>query len=251
MKKLIISDIDGTLHINGSISQENKDFVKRVQDEGHLFTLATGRHINSTLPIIKELNINLPVVCSNGGIIYDFMNDKIIKSFHLDKEVVYQCIDICTKYNTNYYLYSEETIHGSKEAIEELLKHFAYVEIDEIKGKDLDNLINRGIIKVLITEFDASKLELVSKEINQIKNMKAVISGHGLINVGSPDASKAFDIKDELIKIGDEDNDISMITLANIGIAMRVGSDKLKELANDITTKDDETALARALSKYL
>ena len=67
---LIALDIDGTvLHEDGTLSPEVIIAVQKARDAGHEVTLATGRSVSMTIPILERLNI-IPeyVVCSNGAI---------------------------------------------------------------------------------------------------------------------------------------------------------------------------------------
>ena len=67
---LIALDIDGTvLHEDGHLSDQVVIAVQRARDAGHEVTLATGRSVSMTIPILERLNI-VPefVVCSNGAI---------------------------------------------------------------------------------------------------------------------------------------------------------------------------------------
>jgi 5-amino-6-(5-phospho-D-ribitylamino)uracil phosphatase len=67
---LIALDIDGTvLHEDGTLSPEVIEAVQAARDAGHEVTLATGRSVSMTIPILERLHI-VPefVVCSNGAI---------------------------------------------------------------------------------------------------------------------------------------------------------------------------------------
>ncbi|MDA8887458.1 HAD family hydrolase, partial [Pontimonas sp.] len=65
---LIALDIDGTvLHEDGHLSDEVLIAVQKARDAGHEVTLATGRSVSMTIPILERLNITPEfVVCSNG-----------------------------------------------------------------------------------------------------------------------------------------------------------------------------------------
>ena len=68
---LVALDVDGTvLHEDGTLSDPVIREVRRVRDEGHEVTLATGRSVALTLPVLEQLEISPQyVVCSNGAII--------------------------------------------------------------------------------------------------------------------------------------------------------------------------------------
>ena len=68
---LVALDIDGTvLHEDGTLSQTVIREVQRVRDLGHEVTLATGRSVSMTLPVLEQLELSPEyVVSSNGAIL--------------------------------------------------------------------------------------------------------------------------------------------------------------------------------------
>ncbi len=69
---LYISDLDGTL-LNSSkkIKPRSVDMLNDMIENGVMFTYSTARRINSSAPIMKDVNINIPVALMNGVFIYD------------------------------------------------------------------------------------------------------------------------------------------------------------------------------------
>jgi Cof subfamily protein (haloacid dehalogenase superfamily) len=67
---LVALDVDGTvLHQDGTLSDAVVEAVHQARDAGHYVTLATGRSVSSTLPILDRLGIAPKyVVCANGAI---------------------------------------------------------------------------------------------------------------------------------------------------------------------------------------
>ena len=69
---LVVSDMDYTLLMTGKeISEENKRAVKALSDNNIAFSLATGRCPFMIGKYIDELNLNVPIICSNGAVLYD------------------------------------------------------------------------------------------------------------------------------------------------------------------------------------
>ncbi len=70
-QRLVVLDIDGTvMRHDGVIDPSIRDAVAQVVEAGHLLTLATGRSVDSTLPVLGELGIHPDyVVCSNGAVV--------------------------------------------------------------------------------------------------------------------------------------------------------------------------------------
>ena len=87
---LYISDLDGTLLLpDGTFPKESKQRLNHLIDKGMKFTIATARNYDSAHPILKGLNLRLPVVLFNGVYLADFHNGKILEHTQfIDKEVV-------------------------------------------------------------------------------------------------------------------------------------------------------------------
>ncbi len=67
---LVALDIDGTvLHENGTLSEQVRREVARVRDNGHEVTLATGRSVSMTLPVLEQLELSPEYVVSSNGAI--------------------------------------------------------------------------------------------------------------------------------------------------------------------------------------
>ena len=56
---------------------------------------------------------------------------------------------------------------------------------------------------------------------------------------------------DETMAIGDAGNDLAMIEKAHIGVAMANSFPKIKEVANYITTSNEESGVAHAINKFV
>lgn len=69
-RHLIALDLDGTVvHYDGTIDAEVAASVRALADAGHEVVVATGRSVDSTLPVIEQLRIRPEwVVCCNGAV---------------------------------------------------------------------------------------------------------------------------------------------------------------------------------------
>ena len=87
---LYISDLDGTLLLPDSSFPDNyKKRLNRLIDMGLRFTIATARNYDSAYPILKDINLNLPVILFNGVYLADFSSGHILEhSDFIKKEVV-------------------------------------------------------------------------------------------------------------------------------------------------------------------
>ena len=87
MKTLFVSDLDGTLltrHEN--VSAYSKEHLNRLLERGMAFTYATARSVGTALRAIDGLQIRLPAVFYNGGLIYDAENRTVLRASFLREE---------------------------------------------------------------------------------------------------------------------------------------------------------------------
>lgn len=90
---LLVSDIDGTLLHDNIIPKCNFEAIEYFKSEGGLFTVASGRGPSVGKQIAKDLKVNAPVLFSNGSIIYDVLEDKVLHADYLSQE----CKDLVKK----------------------------------------------------------------------------------------------------------------------------------------------------------
>ena len=80
----LVSDLDGTLiGENHTIPQRNIDAIRRFQEQGGRFAVATGRSVNSGARYCRQVQPRGLCVLLNGSILYDYEQDEIAKAFFL------------------------------------------------------------------------------------------------------------------------------------------------------------------------
>ena len=71
-KWLLISDIDGTLNDKSmKLPKNNKDAIESYVNNGGIFTLCSGRNLQSLAIHYNKLGIKTPAIFLNGAGIYD------------------------------------------------------------------------------------------------------------------------------------------------------------------------------------
>ena len=78
-------DIDGTLLVNGIINPRNIEKIEYFMNEGGNFSLSTGRTVGAVGPVLSKLKRVSPSIVSNGCMIYDYENKKVLDELYVPK----------------------------------------------------------------------------------------------------------------------------------------------------------------------
>lgn len=255
---LLCTDLDDTLLTdNKQVSEKNRKAIDYFKSEGGLFTFSTGRVPMGARLILEYVVPNAPIVCFNGGGIYDFSENKMLWSRKLDSDAIsaveyvdrrldFVGIEICT----------EEKIYFSKinakvrehQVLEKLPDNdLDYHDIPEVWQKVLFmteehelNTVRRTISespfadKYTFVQSSPWYYELLPK--NSTK-------GDGLIQLGE---LCGID-RSRIIAVGDNENDLEMVKIAGVGIAVENAIPIVKNSADYITADNNSDAIAKVI----
>lgn len=109
---LLASDYDETLYgADVGVSAENRKAIQYFISEGGYFTVSTGRtRRNFAIQMKREsLQVNAPVILSNGATIYDFQKETLLFESHMRKEVARDVWELCQAFpDLGFEAYCEE-----------------------------------------------------------------------------------------------------------------------------------------------
>lgn len=289
MYKLITIDLDGTLlNRYGEVTEYTKDIIKKTTNKGILVVLASGRISESVLTIAKEIGADKYYISGNGSVLYDMQKDEILYENYLTKEKVLEIIELCDKNSIYYNIYTENAVLAKSLNYNVAFYNYENTKKSSDKKTDINivedmyNYIkNSNLNKFLkITICDESKI-VFSSILKKIKNIsdidvlevshmsqkkiktgtKEVEVGYFYTEVSSKNVDKWFAIekvmelenikKEEVMALGDNNNDIVMIKNAGLGVAMGHSNEQVKKVADYITVDNNEDGVAKAIEQYV
>ncbi|WZL71717.1 Cof-type HAD-IIB family hydrolase [Clostridiaceae bacterium 35-E11] len=271
MYKLIVSDMDGTLlNSKSAVSEENKKALKMLLDKGIHVAIATGRIYTSAKVYAKYLDIVTPMIACNGALVRDLKDDTIIYESYLRKEDCLKVIDICRFYNVYFHYYTADTFYTEKLARSSLkysewnktLKEEDQIDIQLIEDA-YEQIANSDdpIYKIQLNSDDPTLLQNAKKELIKMDSIELSKSWHNNIEIMNKGVTKASAVEylarslgvkqEEIVCFGDNENDISMITYAGLGVAMGNAEDIVKQSADYVTATNDEDGVAKALKQFV
>lgn len=256
--KMVVIDIDGTLlNSDYTISPRNMAAINKARDKGVLVTLATGRNFSATLPYAQELGLDVPVITYNGAFVRYTEAEDIVLHRKLSYPMACRVIEIAQAHNLRISLYLDDRLFTYEG--EEGYPGTIQQDIEIID--DLDKYLRREPTRILVMG-EKEDLDLFSKEISQEKEIPYMVPFlNGNLEVLHPDVSKMMAVKEmakfagikreEIIAIGDNNNDIEMIQYAGLGVAMGNSPDSVKLVADLVTATNMEDGVAEVIEEYI
>lgn len=269
--KLICMDMDGTLLTdNKEVSLKNKEAIKAASDNGVKIAVTTGRLFTSAYYYADLIGVKAPVVSSNGAYIREKDENRIIYKSTLGIEKCRKILQIAKQYdlhphfNTCEAVITDTIIYSSKayiDANKKLPKEYQ-VKIDLVKSfEEAFKFYEDEILKCIISDNDADKLNKAKSVLADDKDFEVVSSYKNNFEVMNTGVSKGAAVKilaekyglkgEEVICMGDSENDLSMIKYAGLGIAMGNGEDYVKSAADYITDTNNNDGVAKAIERFV
>lgn len=262
--KLIAVDVDGTLlDSNHELSPRGEAALRKAIAQGVEVVLATGKTRNSTVQLIEKLGLNAHGIYLQGVTIYD-ADGKIQWQQTLDPAVARQIITFAEDRGFSMIAYNgtRMLMRSSNEKIYDGMVKY-HEPLPETVGS-LQNIINDLPIHKLIALGEPAAIKALRWQLNQQVGGRARLVQAGvpeMVEILPPNASKGTALRqllkilrlsaDSVLAIGDAENDIEMIQLARIGVAMGNAPQFVKDAADDVTASNDEDGFAQALEKYV
>ncbi len=257
---LLITDLDGTLMgSDHKLSPKNSEAIEYFKANGGTFTFVTGRMPCSAAPVCEIVRPNAPYGCVNGGGIYDHQKGEYLWTLPLSEEVI-ELVEFADKsicglgiqVNTfKQILFCKENpqmeVFRRATGVPNLTAD--YNKINEPIGKilfgDSDPDVITYLADILASHPKAEKFDFIRSEPTMYEILP---KGSGKGNL-IPKLSELTGISmDKTISVGDYYNDISMLRIAKIGIAVANACPEAKEAADYVTVSNDEHAIAQIVS---
>ena len=279
--KLIAIDMDGTLLTDRkSISKENIDALSRASQKGLEIVVATGRSYSTLKPYLKFFPFDTYLITNNGAIIRN-KEHSIIQSYELENSVSLRIIELLRRFSVYFHcsdkeftyidnyrarfietkrFISQETKNPFRLYPKVLTKTFLSKEIKSLK-KDLALHENRQINAFFIMGQQPDVLNAIKQALEEIPSIGMTSSSKDNIEILHENASKGNALSivgeklkislNEMVAIGDQLNDLSMIKSVGAGVAMGNADQAVLKEAKFKTKTNEENGVASFINELL
>jgi len=252
-KKFIVFDIDGTLlTIEMKFLDSTKQALVFLKEKGHEIVIATGRDYTSAKSIVDELEIDTYVLCNGsvGYVRHELAHEKVFST-----KSIMKLIEVAKENNDQIVFQTSKGLRRHFEMPgDSLIQAYNNLgwpipEFDEFYWKE--NSVIQAMLcckpedlqKYAIDEFSyvswhKSGLDVIPKEGSKAKTVLKIAKENG------------FE-REDIVFFGDGMNDIELMELSGIGIAMGNAETEVKEKADLITDSCNEHGIYNALKKLL
>lgn len=260
--------MDGTLlNSRHEISSENRELIKTCIEKGVKFVLISGREIESIKHYSRILNLDTYLTGYNGSLITNNDGNKAVFSNTLNPRLVKTVIEEAYKANMFIIAFLQDSILVSDNSSKWYKNFLDFTIANPIVVDDLLLYLDENnkwdeINKICLSD-DHKKLidfkEAIEPKLKE--EFTLLFSLPFFLEVFNNNVSKGLALeklahyygvnREEILAIGDGENDISMIKFAGLGVAMGNSSQLVRNSADFITLTNDENGVASTLRKFL
>lgn len=269
--RLIAMDLDGTtFNSAGDISERTVAALESAARMGVHIVVSTGRSYASLPDHIKGVKGIEYAITSNGAHVNIVQSGEQIYSDYLDPGAVEEIVHLKDDTGADIEVfidgraYTDESYYNDVKENGCPYRNADYViwsrrPVPDITAMMLEHKAEIENVNLIYPDLDL--LEEAKPKVNALRNATITSSFINNIEVGGPNTSKKTALlwlmnklgvePEELMCCGDAPNDIAMVELAGIGVAVANAWGGLKEHADYITASNDDNGVAKAIERFV
>lgn len=269
---LYISDLDGTLlNRNSTVSPHSIEKINYLLQKGMLFTIATARTPATVVPLLEQLQIDIPAVLMNGAVLYDIRRKLYIRTNGFTDNSALRYIDLLEKRglipfvyridNNKLKVFHKPLAYDIQREFKRQRENTPYKEFIPTINYSVELLDNPPLFLMVIDRFD--KLQIAAAEINRTGKCSlfcyrdVVDLEYGYLEIYPKGVSKAATAQQiidkltpwEVVAFGDNLNDMPLFKIADRRYAPENAVDEVKQQATAIIADNDHDGVALFLEK--
>lgn len=268
MIKLIALDMDGTLLTEDKkIPQAHIDAIHQAIQAGVKLVLCTGRPLVGVKPYFQELgleNENEYVIVDNGCAIHQTSDWQIIDWQELKPDDIRYLYSLAEQSHVQLTLFDEEHYFVVGEKASKIVTDDAalvFTTPTEISLEEACSGQHRMFQAMFlgnpeqVDDFDTKFSQELCQRFSGVRSQPVIYEAM------PKGVTKAFALErlaqrleinpEEIMALGDANNDIEMLQFAGLGVAMGNSSQHVKDLADYVTDSNEENGVATAIAKFI
>jgi Cof subfamily protein (haloacid dehalogenase superfamily) len=265
--RLLALDLDGTLIGHDlRLSPRVRAAVAQAQALGVHVSLATGRGPSPTDQFAQQLGLRAPLICFQGGLVYDYVTGRTLHERRLDPAVVPVIVRLAREHGWNLQFETPRMIYLPRESkhpneLLALISVSNWTRVHDLAA-DLPETPHKFILSVHDPAERDALTEQLRNEAQRAGLSLTVVASHRILVEGLPAgldkvtglqwlAEDMGIAREAVMAVGDNDNDAPMLAWAGVGVAMGNASPAARQAADWIAPSVEHDGAAVAIEKYL
>ncbi|NLE73874.1 MAG: Cof-type HAD-IIB family hydrolase [Actinobacteria bacterium] len=266
--RLVIADLDGTLLAGPRhLSRRTRNVVATVREAGAEVVLASARAPRLMRLYHEELQLSAPVIACNGALLWDMLANVPMSRIPLSPTLAREAVAVAREAGAIANVECDDEWFADRitEAVLHNIQQYGIAPPHQVGGVDDVLTGDRPIDKVFLDmrELPPATQETLrtalSRSLGAHVNLNESV--RGMIDVTSLEASKAAMAQqlarmlgvpaEQVLAIGDGDNDVALLRWAGVGVAMGNASPAAKGAADAVTSSDLRDGAAEAMQRWV
>ena len=273
MTTLYVSDLDGTLlNTQGVVSDNSSRILSRLTEEGALVTVATARTPATVEPLLSRVSTVLPAIVMTGAALWDRQSLSYIEPRFIPVEVCASILDTCLRHRVNPFVYtlgsgSFMTVYHNG-PMQQCDRDFVAQRVNlPLKRFVLDaSGVSDAPQQGTILFFAMGPVKSIFALADELRaTVDCSVSSYidifgkdtGILEVFCTGVSKAEAVSrlackagaDRVVVFGDNLNDLPMMKVADIAVAVGNALDPVKDAADVVIGGNDDDSVARFIDR--
>lgn len=272
--KLIALDIDGTLlTTRGEITPRTSQAINKARELGVQVVLVTGRRFSSARELVLRLELDIPLVSHNGALTKNIETLEVVDFHPLDDGIAREVISFGREHGVDMICNDDphglgtmviEGISPENKAMHRYLNLYrsSVVEVPDLLGyvqsppiqltvsgrcdptEEFELRLRAAtegrvqIFKTRYRSYDLTILDVLSMTASKGESLATIATRHGIA-------------REEIMAVGDNHNDLTMLRYAGLGVVMGNAEDELKQMGFEQTASNEEDGVALAIEKFI
>ena len=271
--KLIATDLDGTfVDDSKQLIEENVKAFAECAERGIEIVPTTGRTMVGLPDAIKNLPGVHYAITNNGGVVVNLVTGETIYECLMDAELAAKIMELVRDCDDDimYDAYIGGIGYSRFEFIanvEHYVKNPGIIDLVKSTRRPVEDNIayvkncGCGIEKINLFFADMEARVRMRAKLAEIPGILVTSSLVNNLEINACGADKGTALlrlgehlnirREEIMALGDGENDITMLRMAGLGVAMANAEEQVKEVADYITVTNNEAGVAAAVRKFV
>ncbi|MGX7418534.1 Cof-type HAD-IIB family hydrolase [Carnobacterium gallinarum] len=267
MIKLIAIDIDGTLLTSEHQLSENVCLaIQAAKNQGVKIVLCTGRPIVGVMPYLEKLGLREATdiaITQNGALVQETASEKVLSHLTIELNQLKKIEQFAKNQKAQLTFFDDQHMYSLHPEPSQLVLDDAkilHTDLRQVTREELteEMLLTKAMFLGTPLEIDHLLADLPTDFLAEFYCVRSVPYNFEFLN---PAASKGEALRllaeslnltaEEVMAIGDAENDRSMLEYAGNSVVMANALPEIQALATFVTKSNDESGVAYAIEELV